>query len=213
MARKTCIPGLFCIENMTFFLLFVLLLIMVYLYHTNIVKAKSAQNASSNAGGQIIQPVVFMTPPVSQQPDYLAPISARQDTVQDTLQNDYAPPLQNMEFVEATHGLPVNIKTQGYAGNYSQIGILTRKSGKEQILPLMGRKSTSARDKYQCYTMTNSAGNINTKLPVSVNGRSCTSEMGCDEIHNGDNVYVEGFHDTFHATIYENRLFQYIPYL
>ena len=208
MARKTCIPGLVCIENITFVFMLILLLIMVYLYHTNIVKSKYYHGSSPHSE-QIIQPVVFMTPPVTDRPDYLAPISARHDT----LQNDHAPPLQNMEFVEASHGLPVNIKTRGYEGNYTQIGILTRKSGTEQILPLMGRKSYSARDKYQYYTMTNSAGNINTKLPVSVNGRSCTSEMGCDEIHNGDNVYVEGFHDTFHATIYENRLFQYIPYL
>lgn len=208
MVRKTCIPGVFCIENMTFFLLFVLLLIMVYLYYTNIVKMRLYQNPSSHSG-QIIQPVIFMTPPVSHRPDYLSPISARQDP----LQNDHAPPLKNIEFEEVAYGLPVNVKTRGYEGNYSQVGILTRKSGREQILPLMGRKSAGARDKYQYYTMTNDSGNINTKLPVSVNGRSCTSELGCDEINNGDNIYVEGFHDTFRATIYENRLFQYIPFI
>jgi hypothetical protein len=52
---------------------------------------------------------------------------------------------------------------------------------------------------------------LNTKLPISVNGKSCTSENGCDEVMNGDVVYVEGYSETFRATIYENNLFRYIP--
>ena len=60
--------------------------------------------------------------------------------------------------------------------------------------------------------MTNNAGNLNTKLPVSVKGRSCTSDIGCDEIYNGDVIYVEGYKDTFHATIYENAGFSYNPW-
>jgi hypothetical protein len=78
------------------------------------------------------------------------------------------------------------------------------------ILPLMGRKHMSGRDKWQYYTISGT-GNLNTKLPISVNGRSCTSEYGCDDIYNGDVVYVEGYKDTFHATIYENNQFHYIP--
>jgi hypothetical protein len=79
------------------------------------------------------------------------------------------------------------------------------------ILPLMGRRVMSGRDKWQYYTMSNT-GNLNTKLPVSVNGRSCTGEYGCDSIMNGDTIYVEGYNDTFKATIYENNLFNYIPF-
>ena len=56
-------------------------------------------------------------------------------------------------------------------------------------------------------------GNLNTKLPISVNGKSCTGEYGCDDINNGDTVYVEGYNDTFKVTVYENNLFQYIPNL
>ena len=80
------------------------------------------------------------------------------------------------------------------------------------ILPLMGRRNMAGRDKWQYYTMTNT-GNLNTKLPISVSGKNCTSEYGCDEINNGDTIYVEGYRDTFTATIYETGTFSYIPYI
>lgn len=104
--------------------------------------------------------------------------------------------------------VPVNIESRGPPSSYTQVGILTR-SG-DLILPLMGRKLT--RDKMQYYTVSNT-GNMNTKLPISKNGKSCTGEYGCDEVYNGDTVFVEGYSDTFKATIYENSRFNYIPYL
>jgi len=203
MVRSTakCIPGLFCIENMTLFLSFVLLVTVTYLYYTTIVKATQQVNR--------VKPITILAPPVQIQPAALATMSSHDDR---PLQSEYAPPLK-YENDYGPRGVPVNIKTRGYEANYSQLGILTRENGHgDMILPLMGRKSTSARDKYQYYTMTNSAGNIHTKLPVSVNGRSCTSDLGCDEIFNGDVVYVEGYKDTFRATIYENALYSYIPW-
>ena len=93
---------------------------------------------------------------------------------------------------------------------YRQIGILTRKNGKETMLPLMGRPLYTNRQKWQYYTI-NEFNNI--KLPVSKNGRSCTGEYGCNEIFNGDSVYVEGYKDSFSVTIYENDSPKYIPYL
>jgi hypothetical protein len=107
--------------------------------------------------------------------------------------------------------IPVNIESRGPSPNFSQIGILT-KSAENLILPLMGRPLSSSRDKLQYYTFSNT-GNINTKLPISKNGKSCTGEYGCDEIYDGDTVFVEGYADTFRATIYENSRFNYIPYL
>ena len=55
--------------------------------------------------------------------------------------------------------------------------------------------------------------NNSVKVPISKNGRSCTQEYGCDELMNGDILYVEGYEDTFKATIYDNEHFNYIPYL
>jgi len=118
-------------------------------------------------------------------------------------------------------GIPVNVQTRGYAPDYTQLGILTRERRDRtedtsfrdnMILPLMGRRVLNGRDKYQYYTMSNT-GAVNTKLPVRVRGKNCIGEYGCDELMNGDVVTVEGYNETFRATIYENSGFGYIPYL
>lgn len=201
VSSKKCIPGLFCMENMTMFLLFLLIIIVIYMYYTNIVKPNLGKNTSTG----FTQPVIIL-PPQNQQvaTDNLVPIPSRNQP----MENVYSPPLK-----KENYGLPINVSTRGPEMQYTQLGILTREnSADDLILPLMGRRSATGRDKYQYYTMTNSAGNINTKLPISVKGKSCTSDLGCDEVFNGDTVYVEGYKDTFRATIYENVLYKYIPF-
>lgn len=202
MAKK-CIPGVICIENMTLFLLFVIIVLMIYFYYTHFMKAPSEKIV-------IIQPENGLGP--------LATISTRRDPMNDP----YAPPLKNdalfyprgMIDIRGEPRVPINVETRGLNTSYQQVGILTRANGHsgDLILPLMGRRNMAGRDKWQFYTMSNT-GNLNTKLPISLNGKSCTSEYGCDDINNSDLVYVEGYSDTFRVTKYENNLFQYIPAL
>jgi hypothetical protein len=206
MAKK-CLPGVICIENMTLVILFIILIIVAYMYYIHITKSMQ-KHASS---------VVVVSPP-SPPPITLNGISTRTDSMSDP----YNPPLRNDGYYfprdsADVRGIPINIKTRGSGMDYTQMGILTRPNIRnahdgEMILPLMGRKAMNGRDKWQYYTMSNT-GNMNTKLPVSLNGKSCTGEYGCDEIHNNDTVYVEGYKDTFVATIYENSTFSYIPYI
>lgn len=174
---KKCIPGVICIENMTLFILLLILGMIVYMFVSN-----QRLGQGQEQGQMQLSP-----PPQIHIPLSYAPMSLRKDTFNDP----YAPPL----------------KMTGMNMDYSQIGILTRDG---LILPLMGRQYRSGRDKWQYYTISNS-GNLNTKLPVSVKGKSCTSEYGCDQIMNGDQVYVEGYNNTFNATVYETNMFSYIP--
>ena len=113
-------------------------------------------------------------------------------------------------------GLPVNISTSSADMPYQQIGILTKMvqssrmdGGEPTILPLMGRSLMNGRDKWQYYTVSNTNNSV--RLPVSVKGKSCTNEYGCDGIYNGDTIYVEGYDDTFKATVYENSTLRYLP--
>jgi hypothetical protein len=210
---KKCIPGVFCIENMTLFVLFVIAILLWYIFYTQIQK-NNANNVNNNKTPNIIV-VTQPTNPASISP--LATISARNDPFNDP----YSPPMKTdgIYFPRDSgdvRGIPVNVQTRGTNMSYQQVGILTRPNhnhnGQDMILPLMGRRLMTGRDKWQYYTISNT-GNMNTKLPVSLNGKSCTGEYGCDDINNGDNVYVEGYNDTFRVTMYENSLFNYIPYL
>jgi len=128
------------------------------------------------------------------------------------LDNPYIPPLKQTALLPP-RGLPVNIPTSTVETAYSQVGILTKNGGSDNlILPLMGRNLWNGRDKWQYYTMSNTAGEIHTKLPVRVNGKSGTGEYGCDSISTGDMVFVDGYNDQFRATVYETSLLQYLPF-
>lgn len=185
MAKK-CIPGIICVENMTLFILVILSISVGYLYWKHFSGDKRERRVDNS-------PVVHNRTIVVQTP------------FPDQSQLPVA-------------GLPVNIRTSTANAPYNQIGILTnnvrnRNGADPLILPLFGRNLSNGRDKWQYYTVANSGGvAFNAKLPISVNGRSCTSEYGCDSVSNGDTVYVEGYDDTFRATIYENATLNYIPF-
>jgi hypothetical protein len=193
MAKK-CLPGYFCIENMTLFLLFVILVVILYMFHQQNYKQTSVPETKV---------VVVATG------DQGLGVNGG------TLGGIGTPPSNDM-FIRSSGSLGPGIETRGPSPSFSQIGILTPEPSVSHntgtmILPLMGRK-LSGREKMQYYTTSNN-GNMNVKLPVSKNGKSCTGEYGCDEIYNGDTVYVEGYAEVFKATIYENTRLSYIPYV
>jgi hypothetical protein len=107
--------------------------------------------------------------------------------------------------------IPINVPTRSVNSSYRQVGILTRVNGPETILSLMGRPLFPSQDKWQFYTMSDK--NQSVKLPVTHKKRSCTSDLGCDNIYNGDTIYVEGYNDAFRATIYDNAIQYSIPYV
>jgi hypothetical protein len=188
---KKCIPGIICVENMTLFMVIVIGMGVAYLLYVHFNGKKDRQYESPPTT------IVVQTPP----PRYAA---GPEDV--------YPPPLKTVDIRGPV--LPVNVATSSHNTSYQQIGILT-KNGRENptILPLMGRNLLNGRDKWQYYTVSNTPGaGINSRLPISVNGKSCTGEYGCDSVSNGDTVYVEGYNDTFRATIYENARLNYIPY-
>jgi len=196
-----CLPNMFCIRNTTIFFIVILSVIGIYFFYSNYSKMASSSS--------------MQTAPPSMPPLFM--MSSRTAN-SDVLEDPYAPPLrndsyfggisQNMMMPMAT-GVPINIRTQGppINTNYRQVGLLTRINGKETILPLMGRPLQKNRDKWQFYTMSDKNNSV--KLPISFKKKSCTSEYGCDNIYNGDTVYVEGYKDAFQATIYDNAVMEY----
>lgn len=227
MVQKKCPPGVFCIENMTLtILLGIIALVVVYLYYN---LNKNVQQKHNSMVLKIENERKLRNDNIDKEYQYnIKPVSLYNNLPGDSFYNPHSPPLRENPFlfgggvesgIYKYHtgssdprqlGLPINIPTSHMNTQYKQVGILTRKHGKDTILALFGRPLHSNRNKWQYYTMTDKSNMI--KLPVSRNGRSCTGEYGCDEIFNGDTLYVEGYQDAFNATIYENGSMQYIPY-
>jgi hypothetical protein len=192
---QKCLPNMFCIKNTTIALVVVFGALVAY-----IIYSKYSGGMSSIA---TTTPTTQASAAIAERPFYIMPIP-------DVLENPYAPPLRDDRYHDAVIPIPINVRTQGPPANvnYRQVGLLTRVNGKETMLPLMGRPLQKNRDKWQFYTMSDKNNSI--KLPISFRKKSCTSEYGCDNIYNGDTVYVEGYKDAFRATIYDNAVMEYL---
>lgn len=211
---KKCPRGVICVENITLIILFVITLIIGYLFYNNIHNNNNNHKHSAN------NIVVDVNTGMSNE---MGP---------DVLLNPYTPPLRNDRYLNSIpqygygigipppqYGIrpgfvPVNVSTNIGAvdTSYRQVGILTPLQTVDdtltnKILPLMGRPLFTNRDKWQFYTTTKN----NIKLPVSRNGKSGTSEYGCDNIYDGDIIHVKGYNIAFKATVYDNDTIRYIP--
>ena len=213
MGRR-CPPGVLCIENATilFFICILLILALYYYYNKSLQSGQSGQSGQAQAGQAQAEQAQAGQAQAGQAQAQNYNVEFVQS--KDIFTNPYMPPLKHNFFMPPTtgdpRGIPINIPTQGFTPEYKQLGLLTRINGKETVLSLMGRPLYTNRQKWQYYTM-REYNNI--KLPISKNGRSCTSEYGCDELFNGDTVYVEGYKDAFKVTLYEIETPRYIPYL
>ena len=150
---------------------------------------------------------------------YARPSYSFSNIENDVLLNPYEPPLRDnrifpnldLNLNPNIKRMPINVPTQSFNSTYRQVGILTRIGAKETSLPLLGRPLITNRDKWNFYTM--SETNAMLKLPISHKGRRCMDENGCDDLYTGDTVKVEGYHDLFKVTTYDNNTLQYIPYI
>jgi hypothetical protein len=201
---KRCPPGVICIENITIVMLVVLLGIIILF-----INYKSREiTTSSHIKKNDIPISMFNLSSLFARPNY-----SYSNMPADVLMNPYEPPLRDDRYFRMPpfggRGVPINIPTQSIDTSYRQVGLLTRMNGAETILPLMGKPLFSNRDKWNFYTMSDK--NTMVKLPVTNKGRSCTNEYGCDNLYNGDSVYVEGYNDAFKVTIYDNQVMRYLP--
>jgi len=212
-----CPPGVICFENFTFLYVIIAIGIMLYLFYIRQESVNTNANTKMNTNNAVqhnnmsdshsysgISSMFGIFP----RPNY-----SFSNVQNDVLMNPYTPPLKDERVImsnDVRGGVPININTRAVDTNYRQIGLLKRMNGQETLLPLMGRPLYVGRDKWQYYTMNDSNNQL--KLPVSFKSKSCTSEYGCDEISNGDTVYVDGIDATFQATIYDNATMRYIPF-
>ncbi len=199
---KRCPPGVICIENIT--LVTILVIIIGSLCYLNYfaqpskvyIKKDNLQQNTLLDNSRIFGLPTFNDIPAVLTNPHVAPLR----------DNHYHP-----RGSSDVRGVPINVPTQTVESPFRQIGILTRVNGPtgENILPLMGRPLYIRRDKWNFYTMNDKNNMI--KLPIVFKGVNGMNEYGCDNIYNGDIVYVEGYQDSFKATIYETNTLRYIP--
>jgi hypothetical protein len=204
---KKCPPGVICIENVTLFLLFIIIGILCFFIYSN---TKTNTNITINEKENIN---------LKERPSFiqeLVPSWPYNNLSNDVLLDPYSAPYSDERYF-VPKVVPINISTNIGATpsntSYRQMGIITPLNGisKDNILPLMGRPLFTNRDKWQYYTISNQHNNV--KLPISFKGRSALNDYGVDQIFNDDTVYVEGYDDAFKVTIYENDTIKYLPFI
>ena len=203
---KKCPPGVLCIENMTLVLIMIGFLTALYLIISKL---------NSQPKVAVIEQPIQRT---NNNIDVFANNPHNIRTQRDLLYDPYAPPRKNNPYtqplvsnVDIRGGVPINQNSSGFQDQaYGNVGMLTKVGGNKPVmLPLLGRPLHRSGDKWQYYTFNENNSFI--KLPINVNGKCCSSDLGCKEIFNGDTVYVQGYNDIFKVTVYENNYPQYIP--
>ena len=208
---KRCPPGVLCIENVTLVFICVLVLIFGIFIYCRSRSLMTDGNANDNNRGN------NSNMRGNNNNIFLMPSSAEKGSGNDVFFDIYKSPLRDDRCTtgggDIRGSIPINVSTQGCDdAKYRQVGILTRTGGKEEtILPLMGRPLFTRRDKWNFYTLNDKNNMI--KLPITVKGRSGTDEYGCDNLYNGDTVFVEGYNDVFKVTAYDNQVMRYLPSL
>ena len=200
-----CPPGVFCIENMTMFIIIFFVLLSIYLIFKNF-SNKEVNNFYLNDKNGDSESNTGLFP---------RPSFTFSNVENDVLLNPYQAPERNIQpnpNINYNRGVPINIQTQPPVDStYRQVGILSRTSGKEMVIPLMGRPLITNRNKWNFYAM--SEKNNMVKIGVHSNGKNCMGDYGCDDLSDGELVTVDGYGGNFKVTIYENDKPKYIPYI
>lgn len=121
-----------------------------------------------------------------------------------------------------TYGIPINIPSRGALQAYQQMGILYKENienpdklpgnnNESNILLLFGRPTYSGSNRWNYYTSSDKFQTV--KLPISLEGRRCTDDLGCNELRNGDMVVIPSYNGRFRVEIYDWDKPRYIPFV
>ena len=207
--KKGCPNGVICFNDMTFYvIIFCIGIGGYYLYK----KIKEDINKNVNRSNSVDLVKTFLAP------DNLS-VNFHTDTVHrephDVLLNPYTPPLKDSNYnihynsIRNSINRSTNINSL-HNSKFRQVGLLTPQNGNGNgPVALMGRPLYSNRNKWQYYSMSDQYNSV--KLPISVKGKSAMTEYGCDELYNGDTVYLDGIKEIYVVTLYDNDHLQYLP--
>ena len=102
--------------------------------------------------------------------------------------------------------IPINIPTQGLPESFQSVGII--KVG-DQVLPLYGRRTVGANDRWNYYTRTDTFNPV--PVPIESKRRNCMEDIGCPELMSGEHVNVSALNKNGNVEIYRFDGPKYIP--
>tara|TARA_B100002051_G_C16724115_1_gene634265 strand:- start:84 stop:626 length:543 start_codon:yes stop_codon:yes gene_type:complete len=102
----------------------------------------------------------------------------------------------------------INIRTRGQPDEYQTVGIL-KESTSGEVLPLMGRRTYPGSNHWNYFTMTDS--HLKTEIPVKINNKNCTDDIGCSEIQSKETISL--FNKNYDVELYPYNKLRYIPYI
>ena len=143
------------------------------------------------------------------------------------LNNPLLPPVRRNYHIDkdpyyTVPGVPINIPTRGYMGDYQQIGMLHKESINDEsitpgnnsetnILPLFGKPLYSNSSKWLYYAGSDKFNNI--KIPINHKNKDCSDDYGCSEIYDDDIVHIPAYNGNFKVKIYKYDKPRYLPFV
>lgn len=123
---------------------------------------------------------------------------------------------------ENTYGIPINMPSRGPNLSYQQIGHLYKdeiedpakpigNNSDTAILPLFARPTFNGSNRWNYYTSSDKFQSV--KLPLNIDGKKCTDDLGCKELMNGDIVTIPSYNGRFKVEIYSYDAPKYIPFV
>jgi len=228
--KAECPKGFICLNNYNLILFFIILVIIICFvgreYNHNINnKLTHLQSQhdiiSKNIENKNDEPKILETKSVVNLPN----IHINKD--RELITNPLLPPVRRNYHIDkdpyyTVPGVPINIPTRGYMGDYQQVGMLYKDSVDDNnssignnndtnILPLYGKPLYSNSSKWLYYTSSDKFNSI--KIPISHNNKDCSEEYGCGEIYDNDIINVPAYNANFKVKIYKYDKPRYLPFI
>jgi hypothetical protein len=233
----TCPPGSICINNHTFIVLFIVLLFGVFHFTKEHSKTINEQIKTLEIKQQEMKNNLEKSTEVIENKKDNYEKQEKQEKVEDhshlylvnkdrQIMNDpLLAPLRRNYHIETlpytlNHGVPINIQTKGYLGDFQQIGMIYRdqvsndtnqigNNSETNILPLFGKPLYANSSKWTYYAGSDKFNTV--KIPIEYKNKNCTGDYGCDELYDDDMIKIAAYNGDFKVKIYKFDKPRYLP--
>ena len=226
--NNTCPPGVICINNTNAIGIIIIFLIIIYVINKENYK-KLYDKINFLQKKQINQQEL-----IEKKENIMTMTPENNSYNMEVINNPLMPPLKRNYHLENEiinlqsklnvnpKGIPINIETRGSGGDFQQLGMLYKNEISDEgkapgnntdnsVLPLYGKPTYRGSNKFLYYTETDKLNPV--KIPINVNSKDCSDDMGCDELNDGNNVNIPSYNGTFKVKIYKFNKPRYIPYV